>query len=96
MDCTGTMCRRKGLAKVTFGNYCIAGNFRRVQFSWIGNLLTFPDSNFSDACYHANTCIYKRAYFTGLVFAVHESTMKTVKIGPLETSCSTVKHRNGE
>ena len=28
--------------------------------------------------------MYKRAYFMGLTFTVHESTVKTVKIGPLE------------
>ena len=28
--------------------------------------------------------MYKHAYFVGLIFVVHESTVKTMKIGPLE------------
>ena len=32
-----------------------------------------------------NTCIlYKCVYFAGLIFAVHESTMKPAKSGPLK------------
>ena len=29
------------------------------------------------------TSMYKHAYFVGLIFAVHESTVKTAIIGPL-------------
>ena len=48
------------------------------------NLVTFHGSIFTDAHYRAVTSMYKRAYFAGLIFAVHESTMKSTKIGPLE------------
>ena len=50
----------------------------------MGGLVTFHSSVFVDAHDHAITAMYKRAYFVGLSFAVHESTVKTVKIGPLE------------
>ena len=33
---------------------------------------------------HANTCMYKRAYFTGLNFVVCSPSAKTTKIGPLK------------
>ena len=62
-------------------SYLVAGKFQGVQFSWMGNLVTFRGSIFADVQDHA---IYKHAYFTGLIFALHESTMKTVKIGPRE------------
>ena len=48
-----------------------------LVFVDIGNLLTFPSSNFADACNCANTCTYKCAYFVGLI-------LKTVKIRPLK------------
>ena len=37
-----------------------------------------------DAHDHAITSLYKCAYFAGLIFVVHESTMKTAKIGPFK------------
>ena len=54
--------------------YHIAGNFRGVQFSWVGNLVTFRGSDVHD---RTVTAMYKRAYFMGLLFAIHESTVKT-------------------
>ena len=54
-----------------------------MQFSLMGDLVTFHGSIFTDMYGYANTSMYKRAYFMGLFFAVHESTMKTAKIGPL-------------
>ena len=62
----------------------IAVNFRRVQFLWMGDLITFHGSIFADAHNCTVTSLYKRAYFAGLTFAVHESTVKTAKIGSLE------------
>ena len=64
--------------------YRIAGNFRGVQFLWMGDLVTFHISIFVDANDCAIVSMYKCAYFTGLIFAVHETTVKTTKIGPLE------------
>ena len=64
--------------------YRIAGNFRGVQFLWMGDLVTFHVSIFVDANDCAIVSMYKCAYFTGLIFAVHETTVKTTKIGPLE------------
>ena len=44
-----------------------------VQSMWIGDLLTFNhNSILVDARNHTNTCMYKQAYFAGLIFAVHE------------------------
>ena len=60
------------------------GKFQGVHFSWIGDLITFHGSIFADAHNCAITAMYKRAYFVDLIFAVHISTMKTTKIGPLE------------
>ena len=60
------------------------GKFGEVQFSRIGDLLIFRGSNFMDAYKHASTCLYNRAYFTCLMFVVHESTVKTVT-GSLES-----------
>ena len=54
------------------------------------DLVTFHGSLFTDAHYRAVTSMYKRAYFAGLIFVVHESTVKTTKIGPLKISCYTV------
>ena len=50
----------------------------------MGDLVTFRGSIFADAHYRAITSTYKCAYFMGLIFAVHESTIKTTKLGPLE------------
>ena len=39
---------------------------------------------FVDVHNHANTIMqYKCDYFVGLIFMVHESTVKTMRIGPL-------------
>ena len=47
----------------------------------MGNLETFRCAIFADAHNHAvSTFMYKRAYFVGLIFVVHESTVKTAKI----------------
>ena len=62
-------------------NYRIVGNFQGVQLSQMGDLLLFCSSLFVDVCDCVTICLYKRAYFTGLIFAVQQST---VKIGPLE------------
>ena len=51
----------------------------------MGNLVTFRGSIFTDAQDRAVTSMYKHAYFAGLIFTVHESTVKTAKI-----SCYTV------
>ena len=64
--------------------YRIVGNFQGVQFSQMDDLVTFRGSNFADAHDHAITSMYKCDYFMDLIFAVHESTMKAAKIGPLE------------
>ena len=81
--------------------YRIAGNFRGVQFSWIGDLLTFRVFIFADASNHAITCTctYIQAYFTVLIFAVERLTAKNAKNGPLEnfplysaSVCSTFTH----
>ena len=53
----------------------------------MGNLVTFCDSIFADAHNCAITAMYKHAYFmdlifVGLIFTVHESTMKAVKVEP--------------
>ena len=60
--------------------YRIVGNLRGLQFSWMSNLITFRCSIFADAHDRAITSMYKQAYFMGLIFAVHESTVKTAKI----------------
>ena len=46
----------------------------------MGELETFRCAIFADAHNQAVTFMYKRAYFVGLIFVVHESTMKTAKI----------------
>ena len=50
----------------------------------MGNLVTFRGSTFVDAHNRTNTAMYKCAHFVGLILTVHESTVKTAKIGPLE------------
>ena len=50
----------------------------------MGDLVTFCGSISADVHDYAITSMYKCAYFAGLIFTVHESTMKTAKIGPLE------------
>ena len=56
---------------------------RGVQFSQMGDLVTFRGSILTDAHDRAITSMYKYAYFVGLIFVVHESSVKTTKIGPL-------------
>ena len=51
----------------------------------MGDLVTFCGSIFADAHDCAVTSLYKCAYFGGIIFVVHKSTVKTMKIGPLET-----------
>ena len=46
----------------------------------------FRGFNFHGCMHCANTRIYKHACFAGLILVVHESTVKTVKIGPLKIS----------
>ena len=50
----------------------------------MGDLLTFRGLIFTDAHGLTITCMYKRAYFMGLIFADCRLTAKTAKIGPLE------------
>ena len=56
------------------------------------NLITFHGSIFVDAhdCVVHNTSMYKCAYFAGITFAVHESTVKPRKLDPSKISCYTV------
>ena len=49
----------------------------------MGDLVTFRGSSFTDAHNRAITAMYKHAYFVGLIFAVHESSVKTLKNFPL-------------
>ena len=46
----------------------------------MGDLETFYCAIFTNLHDHAITSMYKRAYFVGLIFVVHESTVKTAKI----------------
>jgi hypothetical protein len=61
--------------------YRMAGNFRGVQFSWMGSLQCFL---FADARNHAHYTLYNRTYFAGLIFVDSRSSAKTMKIGPHE------------
>ena len=54
------------------------------------DLYHFVGLIFADAHTHARYVLYNRIYFVGLIFAVKQSSVKTVKIGPLEISCYTV------
>ena len=47
----------------------------------MGDLVTFRNSIFTDAHNRAITSTYEHAYFAGVTFTVHEST---VKIEPLK------------
>ena len=40
---------------------------------------------FSDVRTHSHYVLYNRTYFAGLIFMVRRSSVKTVKIGPLES-----------
>ena len=62
-------------------NLLYSRKFLRVQFSWMGDRITFCSSIFADVHYHAITSTHKHAYFVGLIFTVHESTVKTMEIG---------------
>ena len=55
--------------------------FSRGSISRMGNLVAFRSSIFTDVHDHAST---SSAHFVGLIFTVHESAMKTTKIGPLK------------
>ena len=48
------------------------------------DLYHFTGLIFTDAHTHANYVLYNRAYFACLIFAVRRSSVKTLKIGPLE------------
>ena len=50
----------------------------------MGNLITFCSSIFVNAHDRTITSVYKHAYFVSLIFMVYESTVKAMKIGPLE------------
>ena len=88
-----TYCIHKKLTKFTTKLTWFTAELTRLvyegQIPYSGKFLrgsTFTDWRSSNVSRnHANTYIIcKYAYFVGLIFAVHESTMKTVKIGPLE------------
>ena len=64
--------RQEGLKEVLYSR----------KFSWMGDLVTFRA--FTDVHDCAVTSVYKRAYFADLIFVLHELTMKTAKIRPLE------------
>ena len=57
-----------------------------VKYYWKQNMIYCIVGNFERFNFRrcARSCCYKRAYFAGLIFAVHESTVKTTKIGPLK------------
>ena len=65
-------------------NYCIAGNVRRVQFLRMVDLYHFAGLIFVDLHTYAHYMyvLYNRTYFTGLIFAVRQSSTKTVKLDP--------------
>ena len=63
-------------------NYRMAGNFRRVRFSWMVDLYHFVGLIFTDTCTHAHYVLYNPTYFVGLIFVARGSSAKTMKIGP--------------
>ena len=63
-------------------NYCIAGNVRGVQFSRMVDLYRFAGLIFVEPHTYAHYVLYNRTYFTGLIFAVRQSSTKTVKLDP--------------
>ena len=74
---------------VSLGYCCsYSRKFQGVQFLWNGDLLTFCSSilRLVEMCNNAITCLHKHACFVGqgIIFTVQQSTMKTIKIGPLE------------
>ena len=68
-------------------NYCIAGNVRGVQFSRMVDLYPFAGLIFADLHTYV---LYNRTYFTGLIFAVRQSSAKTMELDPSKISCYTV------
>ena len=50
--------------------YCIVGNFCRVQFSCMVDLHHFTGLIFVDMCTQAHYVQYNSTYFVGLIFAV--------------------------
>ena len=50
--------------------YRKAGKFRGVQYSQIGDLLSFHTLTFADVCNQTNMRIYMHACFMGLIFVV--------------------------
>ena len=66
--------------------YRIAGNFRRVQFSWMVDLYHFAGLIFTDSRAHAHYVLYNPTYFVGLIFVARRSSTKTAEIGPREIS----------
>ena len=81
---TRVMCSRGALYLHAIILYCIAGNFRGVQFSRKANLQSFRGLIFMDARTHAHYTLYNRAYFAGLIFADSSLSVKTAKIKPYE------------
>ena len=62
------------------------GNLCEVQFPHIVDLYLLTGLFLADMCTHAHYVLYNQAYFAGLIFVVRRSSMKNVKIGPLEIS----------
>ena len=60
----------------------------RVYFSgkFQGGLIFVgePSASITDVCDHANTCMYKRAYFVGLNSVVSPGSMTTASINTFE------------
>ena len=64
--------------------YTTAGNFEGFDFCWWAIFLDFAFNFFMDVCDHANTCMYKRAYFVSLNYAVSPGSMTTADINTFE------------
>ena len=79
------------LSHFKFATYChstyhilYSRKFSRNSIFVDGRSLLFRRLKFVDLCTHAHCVLYNQAYFTGLMFAVRRSSVKTAKIGPLE------------
>ena len=57
------------------------------------DLYHFMGLIFMDEHSHAHYVLYNRAYFTGLIFAVRQSSAKVAKIGPLKNFLLYSNHR---
>ena len=70
----------KVVKKINYHNYSgkffVGFNFR----GWSSYLYHFAGLIFADMCTHAHYVLYNPTYFTGLIFAVRPSSVKTVKI----------------